>query len=230
MEGCKRLGTFRDHANLKYLDGCAEALTEHVWEICGKLAYGGAQRRCGDEITQEYDSPVFRLGLIRCSGIDDEIIHKECTTASWEEFAKAQEAKIAAWERIRVAANQDPNVVDKLSATVACLEESGHRDVDGLLFHWQHGLSPSEHKEREDRLTEAEKDLREQLHEPSRECAHREGLFAAQDAAWMTEVRRLQETEPLAVAQLVREGFLEALESSGELTFITGELPPHRNP
>ena len=156
MEGCKRLGTFRDHANLKYLDGCADELTEHVWEICGKLSDGEAQRRCGDETTQEYDSAVFRLGLIRCSGIDDEIIHKECTTASWEEFAKAQEAKIAAWERIRVAANQDPNVVDKLSATVACLEESGHRDVDGLLFHWQHGLSPGEHKEREDRLTEDE--------------------------------------------------------------------------
>lgn len=117
----------------------------------------------------------------------------------------------------------------KLNATTACLNDAGFRGVDpDLLFHWQHGLLPSEYAEREDRLTDAEKDPRKRVQEPSRTCAHQEGLFAAQDSAWAAEVRRLQETEPQAVDELVREGFLEALERPGEPTFITGDLPPHR--
>ena len=180
---------------------------------------------------EEYDSGLYRLGSFRCSGIDDEDVHRECTTASWEDFFGAQETKIAAWERIRVAANQDSNVTDKLDATIACLDGAGFAGVDpDLLFQWQHGLFPSEYKAREDRLTEAEKDLRERVREPSRDCAHREGLFAAQDAAWAAEIRRLQEAEPEAVYEIVREGLLEALERPGEPTYITGDWPPHITP
>ncbi len=230
LEGCKRLGMFRDDGSYRYLDWCGEAVTEHVVEACAGSADGKAAYQCGRDVLKGYDSGLFRLGLWRCSGIDEEAVHRECTTESWQNFGAVEEARMVGWERIRVAASQDPEVQDALGATLSCLNDAGYKDVEGLLFHWQHGLFPSEYKEREDRLTEAEKDLRERVREPSRECAHREGLFSAQDAAWAAEIRRLQEAEPQAVYELVREGLLEALERPGEPTYITGDWPPYRTP
>ena len=230
LEGCKRIATYRDHPSLRHQDWCSDELAQHINDSCEDLSGADAQRQCGLAIVAEYDSALYRLGPIRCYGIEGDA-RDDCVQESFEDFFSVQEAQVAAWERIRTAAQRDQEVATRLDATVACLEDAGFPSVNpGLLLHWQHGLFPDEYEEREAALTEAEKDLREQIHEPSRACATQEGLFAAQDAAWLAELRRLQQTEPEAVADLIREGFLEALERPGEPTFITGDRPPHKTP
>lgn len=230
LDGCKHVGTFRDHESLKYQDWCGDALAEHISEVCEGRRGTGAQRQCGLDVVEEYDSILYRLGPVRCYPIDDGGDRDACLWESLEAMFAAQADQGRAWERIRVAAEQAPEVQNARADTLACLEEAGHRDVEELLFHWQHGFLPEKFMEREERLTRADKDRRKLIHEPSRTCARQHGLFAAQDAAWLAELRRLQEAEAHAVAALIREGFLEALERPGEPTFITADPSPHKTP
>ncbi len=231
FESCQRVAMFRDHASLQYQDWCNDTLIEHIASTCASEPDADAQRRCGEEAVQDFDGMLYRLGPARCLGIDDGDVRNACIFETMEDAAAVSQTMYSAWEQIRAAANQDPEVQRTLDATISCLDGAGFAGVDhGILFHWQHLLLPAEAAAREDRLTDVDKDLRERIREPSRTCARQEGLFAAQDAAWLAELRHRQEAEPQAVAALIREGFLEALERPGEPSFITGDPPPHETP
>ncbi len=120
----------------------------------------------------------------------------------------------------------DAEVVRAVKDTITCLDDMGHENVDAdLLFGWQRFEHPDEWKAREEALTQEDKDSIAELHEPSRDCAKKNGLFTAQDTAWIAELERLDQDEPETVDILIQEGLLEALRKPGVEAFLTGDRP-----
>ena len=226
LEGCKTVAMFVDDADLAYQGWCADQFMEHISDTCRTRDTTAAQRACGERIALEYNSMLFRYGAGKCAGIGPGgDAANECVLQASEDFNNVMNGLLEAWEKVRIAADQDPEVVKARDATVSCLEAQGFKNPNrDLLLPWQRGDTPQESWDREAALSQEDKDLRERLFEPSRECGKQEGLFAAQETAWAAELRRLEEEEPEVVADLIREGLLEALEKPGLATFMTGDL------
>ena len=180
-----------------------------------------------EDIVQEYHSVLFRYGPSRCEGIRFGSSAKlECVRRSLEDLEKGLVSMFEAWDKLRIRGNRDPNVVTAMKDVVTCLEGRGFEDIDqDLLFYWQGAESPGDMKAREGRLSVTEKTMAADLLEPSIDCGKQHGLFDAQDVAWVAELRRLDREEPETVADLIREGLMEALEKPGTASFLAGEMP-----
>ena len=207
-----------------------EKLLAHVSKTCRTMPTGTEQRQCGEDIVQEYDSFVLRKGSAKCAGIflsSGTESRLECVRGSSKDTGEVIANMFEAFGKVRIGGDQDPDVVKALEDTITCLEDKGFKDVNrDLLFGWQKTQPPQDGRAQEALLSEQDKNLREQLIEPSQSCAQQEGLFEAQDAAWAAELRRLQNAEPELVTDLIREGYLEALEKPGVMTSLTRQQPP----
>lgn len=229
LAGCKSVVMFSDDLNPRYMGWCTEEIMLQVQETCSLLETADEQRRCGREIADQYESISIRFGLVACAGITDSVEQEDCITEDWRQLEAAFEEHRVAWGKIREGGDMDPAVLTARTATLACLEDAGHENPDqDLMFHWQHHhLSFDQYHEREDGLTEEQKDLRESLIAPTVKCADETGLFAEQDRAWAEELDRLQSDQPELVAGLIREGVQAAFERPGVTTFLLPQPLPH---
>ena len=224
LEGCESVVIFHHEADLSYQQWCGEQIVQQVIEECSTLPTTAEQRQCGEDVVEDYDSIVFRHGAMRCVGITATPERQACVTQAGDDFGKAYLRLIEAWEKVRIGADGATAVLKATEDVVACLEADGFDDGDmDLLFQWQIFETPADGKVRDSRLSQQEKDLRADLIEPSRDCGKQHGLFEAQEEAWTAELERLEEEEPLVVAELIREGMLDALRKPGVLAFLTGE-------
>lgn len=225
LDGCKGLTLFTTSESLTYGFSCSELLNSHVKDTCGPLPTAAEQWECGKGVVLRYDSFDSRYGLAQCWGIPGPgPVAEECSRQAMENFNKAFTNLFDSWAKVRIGGDRDAEVVKAWDATIACLEDMGFKDVNrDILFPWQDFSPPDDHVAKEDALTGPDKDLRERLREASRDCAKREGLFAAQDAAWATELRRLSKDEPDLVAHIIREGMLEELEKPGVTALLSGD-------
>ena len=229
LEGCKSVVMFSDDLTPRYMGWCGEELMVHVEETCSLLETADEQLRCGREIADQYESISLRFGIAACAGITDSVEQGDCMAEDWRQWEEAIAGHQAAWAKIREGGDRDPAVQAARAETLACLEDAGHENPDqDLMFHWQHHhLSFDEYHEREDGMTEEQKDLRESLIAPTVKCANETGLFAEQDRAWAEELGRLQSDEPELVAGLIREGVQAAFERPGVATFLLPQPLPH---
>ena len=228
LEGCKSAGMFQSDIDaIAYSDRCSEQLSNAVRDQCRSLPTEAEQLACGNEIAGEYNSVFFRYGPDRCGGTrPGSDARATCVEQAMGDFFKSFEDMWEAWRKIRIGGDTDPAVTGAMKDTVTCLEGKGFEKVNtDLLFGWQKVGSPAESKAREGRLSPEEKELRDTIREPSRDCAKEHGLFEAQDKAWTTELRRLDKDEPELVADLIREGLLETLEKPGVAMILTGDIP-----
>ncbi len=225
LEGCKKIGLFDDNDNSQDRDWCSQQLPGHVHDQCSGRATAEEQLACGTAIVSEYQSVFFRDGYARCAGITTTgDIAVGCSEQAADNINKAFGGIFDAWPKVQTVGNRDPEVVKAWEATITCLEDKGFKDINReLLFPWQNLDRPNTHLAKEEALTGPDKDLRERLTEPSRDCAKQEGLFAAQDTAWAAELRRLHDEEPDTVDALVREGLLANLEKPGVSEHISGD-------
>ncbi len=227
LEGCKSVAVFKYEADVEHQGWCAEQLTQHVRNTCQQEPTEAEQRQCGEDIVQEYRSVLYRYGASRCAGMRSGSSAKlECVHRSSEDLEKGLVSMFEAWDKVRIGGNRDPNVVTAMKDVVTCLEGRGFEDIDqGLLFVWQGAESPGDMKAGEGQLSVTEKSLAADLLEPSIDCGKQHGLFDAQDVAWVTELRRLDKEEPETVADLIREGLMEALDKPGTAAFLAGDMP-----
>ena len=227
LEGCKAYGLFGSPEEIAYFEWCSEQVTAEVKSGCSGLDTENAQLACGEEIVAEYKSFSIREGPFKCKGLSSGSQRLEqCLLTSVEDIDKAFIAIYEAWGKVRARGDADSEVGTALKDTIKCLEDMGHEDIDAdLLFGWQRFEHPVEHKARKDSLTQEDKDSITELHEPSRDCAKKNGLFTAQDTAWIAELERLDQDEPETVDILIQEGLLEALKKPGVEPFLTGDRP-----
>ena len=212
---------------IEYMDWCAETLSDHIDDTCSGEPGADAQIACADNILASYKSFTYKLGPWRCAALESgtEDI-QSCLTRSAEDTDKGYEALFEAWGEVRYGGDRDARVVTALKDVTTCLSDAGYPDVNvDLLFNWQRADHPHDHKTREERLTDSEKTLRSDLVEPSRDCAKKNGLYTAQEAAWTDELNRLHRMEPRTVQILIDEGLLDALGKPGASVLLTGEQP-----
>ena len=223
LDGCKRMGFFREKGDADYSYWCAEEMFERVTNVCKLHETAEEQHQCGRDIALEYNSYSFRTSPYRCGGISDSNARMECSREAFEDQAKDADNLFDAASKVAIGGNRDPKVVTAMKDTMTCIEEQGFKNVDPyLIFTWQRLAPILEWKAREEQLSDADKDLRLQVRQPSIDCAKQHGLFVAQDAAWAAELRRLDKEEPALVAGIIRNGFLEVLEKPGVPPIIGG--------
>ena len=229
LEGCRQVRMFFDDGNLKYQSWCMQELPKHVHNSCSSFTTAAEQLKCGEDIVNGYDSMLFRYDYAKCAGIESPgEVATQCSQGVMGATNKSFSGIFEGWEKMQIAGNQDPEVVKAWDATIACLEDKEFKNVDReLLFPWQRTDDPATHVAKEEALTGPDKDLRERLIEPSRDCAKQNGLFTAQEAAWAAALRQLSKTEPGLVADLIRDGLLEELEKPGVSIYVGGGLPAH---
>ena len=227
LEGCKNLVLFGDddlEGSSEVVDWCMGQLTISVG-ACLQESSPEAQRRCGENIADEYRSYYLRYSSPRCAAIEDSEAQRECRMDSNDDFDKALGDMYGAWEKVRIGAEGDPAVAEAWKDTTTCLEEHGFKNIDrDLLFAWQRLSPPADWEAYERGLSPEKKDLRFRMDQPARDCAKEHGLFDAQDIAWAEELRRLGKTEPELVGGLINEGLLEALDKPGTARFLGGNV------
>ena len=207
------------------MEWCGEQLIQNIKSTCSDLDTEGAVLTCGTDIASEYRSSLFRHGPAKCTALEagSEGL-RECLIISSKDIDKAFLGVFEGWEKVRAGGDADSQVVSALKDTITCLEGLGYENVDTeILFDWQRFDSPQDGKERENLLTQEQKDLRAELRMPSDSCAKRNGLYAAQDVAWAAELEKLHENEPDTVQILIDEGLLEALRLRGIEAILKGE-------
>ena len=212
---------------MAYFQWCVGQLDQKVRDDCSSLATADAQLACGESIVQEYKTFLIRMGPYKCGSLaagSEGLM--ECLSTANTDTEKAFIAIYEAWGKVRAGGDAASEVVTALKDTVTCLEDLGHENVDAeLLFGWQRFENPADQKERESARTQDQKGLIATLHEPSRDCAKKNGLFTAQDTAWIAELERLDREEPETVEVLIQEGLLEVLKKPGVETFLTADRP-----
>ena len=222
FEACKDITLFGE-GDL-YQGWCGEQLLWHVNDQCSALPTTDEQRQCGETIAAEYKSFLFLLGPAKCGGIEDASEASACSRATFEDMSKGFTRLFEAGDKVRIVGNRDPAVIEAMDEVVACLGDKGFEKVnEDFLFTWQATGSPADYEKQRDALSSEDRKLIADLREPSRDCAKERGFFAAQDVAWTAELRRLSKDEPEVVADIIREGLLEALEKPGVPAFLTGD-------
>ena len=227
LAGCKKLSAFGPPDEIKYIPWCGEELVDRVDTTCSGESTDAAIQTCAENIVSEYRATSFRHGPAKCAAYDTGSQRKQsCLTRSSDDVDKQTHKMIEAWEKVKADGDEDDDVVSAMKDTVTCLEDLGHDDVDtALLFGWQRLETHHDLKDREAGLTQKQKELRDELLEPSQSCAKKNGLFDAQDTAWAAELQRLHDDEPETVQALIDAGLLEILQKPGVEHFLTGERP-----
>ena len=221
LDGCKSMGMLQDSYDpFSHQGWCKQQLGKLVVNTCEHLPTAAEQWECGEAVVAEYDSISLRRIGYHCDGITHSSSEREtCTHQALEDFAKALRNLAEAWEKVRLGAADDPDVAKATEEVVGCLKAQGFEDVGKeLLFPWQVMEFPAAEKARDERLTQQEKQLRD-------DCAKQHGLYETQKTAWAAELERLDKEEPDLVADLIREGLLETLRKPGVPLFLSGEVP-----
>ena len=226
VAGCEELTIFSPLEDLQYRSWCSDQITSHVRSACSGRQTTAEQISCGREALANVKSFIYRNGVYQCLGVMDGSSKRECINQSTDDLDKAAIKMFKAWNKVQIGADGDPEVASAMKDVTTCLEELGFENVDlDLLFNWQMFVSPASGKDWEERLTQAQKTLRAEATEPSKSCAKQNGLYEAQDAAWIAELERLHREEPETVKILIDEGLLVALKKPGPEVFLTGDRP-----
>ena len=189
LDGCRQWTLFSPPEEMKYQVWCGEEVTQHLVSACSGMDTTEAELSCARDALADFRSFPYEAEPWKCVAISDVEDRGQCAIRLDDDISKTIDRLLEAWAKVRIRADSDPEVVSAMKDTLSCIEELGHEDVNpDLLFNWQRMDSPAARKEREEGLTQAEKDLRSDWVEPSKSCAKKNGLYDAQDTAWAAEL------------------------------------------
>ena len=113
----------------------------------------------------------------------------------------------------------------RASVTAECVRAAGHEPFDTTRpLSWQEMRPPSQASDQ--RVTPEEQDAtNDQRNRAIDQCAFDEGLYEAQESAWLAEIRGMKTSDPDTAERLKQEGITFALEEEGIALFLTYRLP-----
>ena len=223
LAGCLESNIFSDTiADEAYLAWCANRIEGHIVAVCRGLGGPAAELGCADRELAAARDYATREGFIQCVAITDDAAMLDCSLAAIGRLDKQTLALWEIWPKVQAVVERDSGVVAAQRELLHCLAASGYANIDAaLLLPWQDFGPPAAAITPETGLTAAEKSLRDAIAEPTHQCAQRTGFYAAQHAAWRSEVERLAAADPAAAQPLLNEGLLELLRESETAPFLT---------
>ena len=225
LSGCREYNMFGSPpGDAAYVPWCTDELSNRIISVCAGLSDSEAEHTCGKRELAKVSDYFMREGPIQCDAITDPDHQQNCFAQSYERWQKHFAGLFEIWPKAQLAVTQDPAVVAAMKDVISCLERMGHENINTeLLFPWQNLESPEDNAQRESGYTADEKTARIELRQPSNQCAKQSGLYAAQDAAWLTELERLAKADPEQARPLLDAGLLEILKRPGIAAFLSGD-------
>ena len=227
LTGCSNVSPFT--GELRSYGWCLEAGMEAAESLCAEVGDDQVRQACGEEFASDWKDYVSRL-YIGCAAIVDPDVRGRCGRQALESIADSKLVYREVWAEVLTKVSKNEAVAAAYEKVIQCLAATD-KSLEGtdsrLLFAWQTQMQYIfHHEELTDWLegfTQDDRDLIEAVRVPLRQCAVKEGYYAAQDAAWLTEARRLVEEDPEKAQPLLDWKILELLEQPGVAFF----LDPH---
>ena len=224
LAGCQAYNRFGIPHNdlLKYGVWCTEETGRTLLAECDGVSGTSAQLSCADSYLASWQEQRLRA-LHRCAVVTDADDAQSCREASSSQDQAKAFGRVYGQVLATVAADAD--VGEAHADVIQCLEDRSFSGIEGrVLFHWQkvHQYTGdiAAMKVWDKSFTSAEHRLANNLTGPANTCAVDNGLYTAQEAAWLAEVRRLQEEDPDQVQPLIDWGLLAVLERDGVAPFL----------
>ena len=228
INGCRDMSPFNTPYQEKraYSAWCKEEVGKQVTSLCQGTGTEAEELACAETYMADWKDYGHRQAIV-CMAISTTSGQDECSTRNTVASLTSLFGIIDEWPPIYAAMNADPEVSAAYQKTVECLTAKSFTANSKLLFYWQkyywdeQGINTFL-----DGLTKSEFTLMESLVEPSQQCAVKEGLFVAQEAALIAEVTRLSEADPEKVSGLKTWGVLEALNETGVTRLLREPYKP----
>ena len=203
-----------------YMEWCHEALVNDVVDNCSGTGDSIEELTCARQRLTNVEMYYLREALVPCSAITDEADRLACAERTATETNEHVRTHLATWAEILHTVDSQYDVKSKKTAMSDCVAEKGYERPDSNdPVSWQENNAPDEGKtlrgEPED--VRAASIARLQAID---ECAADVGLYAAQEAAWMVEISRLNDADPEKVKPLMDNGIVEALKADGIASFL----------
>ncbi len=226
LAGCQNLSIFTSSVDdIKYYFWCSEASGDAVISQCRGIGTTQEERSCAEEYLADWKQYSHRLNFI-CTAISDTEVGRECFYQAADTSNKSEEEFRRLWPEIQAVEASNPAVAMAHQKVTQCLADKSFRNIDPkLLFQWQKYWAyfgdSTAFTTWLDGFTEKENALMEEIANPLEQCAIQEGFYAAQEAVWLVEVRRLIKEDPDKAQPLLDWKILEILEQPGVAPFLT---------
>ena len=224
IESCRAFSAFGGSTLTSHeVTWCARTSIEEVQSQCSGLPTAAEQLSCADTYFDSWKELQTKL-LNRCFALTDQETFHSC-------FADADlEQRFSALSELVVATlgvvARDSEVIKAQANVGKCLNQRGFTERPlKLLFPWQTTIQflgrPLASEEWNESLTAAEWDLLDRLQEPTDACARQHGLYVAQDAAWLAEIKRLEQDDSASLQPFVDWGVVDIVAQDGIAPFLT---------
>ena len=224
LAGCSNVSPFT--GELRSYGWCLEAGMKAAESLCAEVGDDQARQACGEEFASDWKDYVSRL-YIGCAAIVGPDVRGKCGRQALESIADSKLVYPEVWAEVLTKVSKNEVVAAAYEKVIQCLAatDKSFQGIDSrLLFAWQTQMQYIFHQEELmdwlERFTQNDRDLIEAVRVPLRQCAVKQGYYATQDAAWLTEVRRLVEEEPGKAQPLLDWRILELLEQPGVAFFL----------
>ena len=208
---------------LEYLSWCNDALIKDVIDNCTGADDGtsDAEHRCGIQRLANVQSYSQREVGVACFAISDEQDRIACGQKTYEAAGLHMKALWSTWTELLRTVDGNSEVKARKNAMADCVAEKGYArpDPDEPLV-WQVNNVPDGRKPAHTETGES-RAAKEARLTATDQCAHDVGLYAAQEAAWLSEIQRLLREDPAKVKPLLDEGIMAALDADGPALFLT---------
>ena len=227
--GCRSMNLYQmTFDELSYMDWCQQTLTEDVYTNCQGTGDGTTddEKACGIQRLGNVQVFVMREYITPCVGITNDDDSNDCIKATIEYSQTHFQAMLGVYAEILQAVTDDGGVKARALVAAECVSAAGYEPFDTTTpLHWQTMKAPDD-EPFDGRLPPAEE--RAAKLERSRaidECASDEGLYAAQEEAWIAQIKGMKTSDPDRAERLKQEGIITALEAEGIALFLTFQLP-----
>ena len=223
LRGCKSLNVLSASTEeMGYYSWCQWTLTNVVLNECRGIETTEDALSCAELALSDVQEILLRHVVVPCVAISNQRDSGKCSIESIKEHENKNLALRQVWMDVLDAVSATPAVARGKSAFSDCLVERGHKPLTGEWeLPWQRNESAQDQMERY-RVAPGElRDLRTWALGVVNECGYESGLYEAQAAAWLAELRRLEAEEPDKAQPVAERGVISILAEPGVAAFLT---------
>jgi hypothetical protein len=228
MAGCYSMNLYQMPVDeVPFMFWCQRVLSEDVAQNCQGTGEGTTEdeKKCGIQRLAEVQVFMMREFVAPCSGITISSDRIQCVADTGEALNAHYQALLGVYAEILKAVTDKSEVKTRASVTAECVRAAGYEPFDTTRpLSWQEMRPPSQASDK--RVTPEEQDAtNDQRNRAIDQCAFDEGLYEAQESAWLAEIEGMRTSDPDKAERLKQEGIITALEAEGIALFLTFQLP-----
>ncbi len=229
IEGCRTLNVHSaTYDEIRTIAWCADELIADITAQCSNNSGNTAAQElaCAKTALTNVESYILREYLVPCMVISSNQAREQCRQDAGTAYATHTRKFEEAWISILNAIHDDEQVKLRRTATDQCVTAAGETPLEDAIFPWQQ--TDDQKIEKPAKMTAEQRQTLETRYRLIDQCATEQGLYAAQEEAWITELQERFRDDPDSVQTLFDEGIKTILEEEGIALFIRLDPPSGR--